>query len=65
MIYGFKKETEPLTTYEKEVLLPTILKGLETKVGKKNAITNMQMINGMKKFGYEKLSEPRIRKIIN
>jgi hypothetical protein len=65
MIYGFKVQTEPLTDYEKNILLPAIVKGLQTKVGKENAVTNSEMIKGLKKFGYEKLSEPRIRKIIN
>jgi hypothetical protein len=34
MIQGFEEETQPLTQYEEEVLLPVILKGLQKKVGK-------------------------------
>ena len=41
MIYGFKKETEPLNDYERDILLPAIVKGLQTKIGKHNAITNI------------------------
>jgi len=65
MIYGFKKETEQLSEYEQNVVLPVIVKGLQTKIGKENAITNTQMIKGLQKYGYKKISEPRIRKIIN
>ena len=65
MIYGFKEQTEPLTDYEKNILLPLIVAGLKTKIGKANAITNPKMIQALKSHGYDKISEPRIRKIIN
>ena len=65
MIYGFKKETEPLNDYERDILLPAIVKGLQTKIGKHNAITNIKMIKALNEHGYKSLSEPRIRKIIN
>tara|TARA_R100000951_G_scaffold116523_2_gene128779 strand:- start:1422 stop:1769 length:348 start_codon:yes stop_codon:yes gene_type:complete len=65
MIYGFKKETEPLNDYERDILLPAIVKGLQTKIGKHNAITNIKMIKALHVHGYKSLSEPRIRKIIN
>ena len=65
MIYGFKKETEPLNDYERDILLPAIVKGLQTKIGKHNAITNIKMIKALHGHGYKSLSEPRIRKIIN
>lgn len=65
MILGFEPETEPLTDYESTELLPAIIRGLETKVGKENAITNVKMIGGLRAHGYKGLSEVRIRKIIN
>ena len=65
MILGFEPQTEPLTEYEKSVLLPAIQKGLENKVGKENAITNHRMCKGLREHGYKQISEPRIRKIIN
>lgn len=65
MIYGFKKETDSLNEYELNTLLPAIVRGLQTKVGKQSAITNCKMIIALKKHGYNSLSEPRIRKIIN
>ena len=65
MILGFEHETEPLTEYESTTLLPAIIKGLENKVGKENAITNHRMIAGLRTHGYKGLSEVRIRKIIN
>lgn len=65
MLYGFEKQTEPLTDYERDVLLPVFVQGLKTKIGKEKAVTNPQMIKALKQAGYKKLSEPRVRKIIN
>lgn len=31
MIKGFSEETQPLTEYERKVILPIILEGLKTK----------------------------------
>ena len=63
MINGFAKETHELTDYEMSIL-PIIVSGLETKVGKENAITNIEMVKAMKGAGH-KLSPPRLRKIIH
>lgn len=65
MIKGFEEYTEPLTDYEKNTLLPVIVKGLSTKTDKDKAITNGKMVKALRDAGYAKLSEPRIRKIIN
>lgn len=65
MIYGFEKETQPLCEYDKNVLLPVIISGLKTKIGEKNAITNIKMIKALKQHGYHSLNEAKIRKIIN
>lgn len=59
MIQGFQTQTEPLTDYEQNILLPVICRGLVTKVGEAHAITR-----AMKGAGYQ-LTEARLRKIIN
>lgn len=65
MILGFEEQTVALTEYESTTLLPAIIKGLESKVGKENAITNHRMLAGLRAHGYKSLSEVRVRKIIN
>lgn len=44
MIKGFDQQTQPLSEYEENVLLPVILQGLKTKQGKKNAVTNRTIV---------------------
>jgi len=65
MINGFQEQTEPLTEYEETQLLPQIVRGLSLKVGKNNAVTNTAIVRGMKANLNLKVSEPRVRKIIN
>jgi len=65
MIAGFENQTEPLNDYERDVLLPVIVRGLQTKLGRKKAITNAQMVVALKNAGYHSVNQPRIRKIIN
>lgn len=63
MLIGFEEQTHPLTQQEKE-FVDIVIKGLASKIGKSNAITNpaiCQKINS--KYGV-KFTEPRIRKII-
>ncbi|MGV8135871.1 MAG: hypothetical protein AB2L20_11710 [Mangrovibacterium sp.] len=64
MLKGFKEETKPLNEYESNVLLPVIIQGLSTKVGKKKAVTNGYICKTLQGKGY-KLSEARVRKLIN
>lgn len=64
MLQGFDTQTEPLTEYERDTLLPVICRGLLTKVGEKMAITNVAITKAMKRAGYQ-LTEARLRKIIN
>jgi hypothetical protein len=64
MINGFEEETQPLTDYEKDTLLPIMVKGLSKKVGNELAITNKVMVSVMRTAGY-KISEARVRKLIN
>lgn len=64
MIKGFDQQTQPLSEYEENVLLPVILAGLKTKEGKKNAVTNRTIVMRLNIAGY-KIDEARCRKIIN
>lgn len=64
MLNGFEKQTEPLTDYESNVLLPLVIRGLKIRFGEKNAITNRKMTVVLRNQGYE-ISEARVRKIIN
>ena len=64
MITNFEKETHELTDYERNTLLPIIVKGLSTKVGKGEAITNKAICNAMETIGH-KLHDARLRKLIH
>lgn len=64
MIKGFEEQTQPLTDYERETLLPLIRLGLSTKIGKAKSIAGSEIIRKMNAAGY-KLDGPRLRKIIN
>ena len=63
MITNFEKETHELNDYEHDVLLPLLVKGLRTKVGKQNAVTNKQICKALKEQGY-KLNDARVRKLV-
>ena len=62
MILGFKKETEPLTDYEKETILPAIVALLKGRHGVRAAITSKRICSILEQY---QISEPRVRKIIN
>lgn len=64
MIQGFTTQTQPLSQYEQETLVPIVVRGLQTKVGKQNSITNKEICMALKERGY-KVDTPRLRKIIN
>ena len=66
-IIGFENITEPLTEYEINSLLPRVAEILSHCVGKKNAIRNKTICDRLKREGFDstKISEPRMRKIIN
>ena len=65
MITGFEEQTEPLTDQEREVFLPPIIKGLRVKVGKEKAVTNKDIVRGLKANCDIKIGEARVRKMIN
>lgn len=46
-----KNETRALSSYDLNVLLPILKKGLETKKGKANAVTGKQIIEGLRSHG--------------
>lgn len=48
MIKGFDQETQPLNDYEMGVLLPLLVRGLRTKIGRENAVTNKHIVNTLK-----------------
>lgn len=64
MIQGFEEYTRELDHYEKEKLLPAIISGMKTKIGKDRAITATEAIKLMKHHGF-KISGPRFRKIMH
>jgi len=63
MIQGFSEQTEPLTPYEQEILVPVLCRGLQSKVGKERAVTNKHIVACLK--GKYQIGEARVRKIIN
>ena len=65
MIQGFQEQTEPLTEYEEQTLLPQLVRGLRTKVGKAMSVTNKAIIDGMNRNLGLKITDARVRKLIN
>ena len=65
MINGFSEQTEPLTEYEEQTLLPQLVRGLQTKIGKAMSVTNKAIIDGMNRNLGLKISDARVRKLIN
>lgn len=63
MIKGFSEQTHELTDDEKNIIVPKMVRGLQTKIGKANTITNSKMIDGLIKSGHS-VTAPRIRKMI-
>lgn len=64
MITTFETQTKPLTEYEKDTLLPIMVRCLAKHIGKSCAISNAQMCEKMALYGYQ-IGEVRVRKIIN
>ena len=62
MITGFTKQTEPLTEYERETVLPAIVTLLKERKGCRAAITSKRICDILENY---RISEPRVRKIIN
>lgn len=64
MITTFETQTKPLNEYERETLLPIMVRCLANHIGKSCAISNAQMCEKMALYGYQ-IGEVRVRKIIN
>ena len=65
MITNFEELTAELTDYELNVIVPAMISGLITKIGKEKAVTNSQMQKGLSKCNFKiKTTAPRIRKMI-
>lgn len=62
-IIGFEEETHELTPGEL-LMIPAMMRGLKTKIGKKNSVKSHEMIKGMKEFGYI-LTGARVRKLVH
>ena len=60
---NYEALTHELTDDEKK-LLPLVVNGLKTKIGKSKAIKNKEMLAGLQQWTGRKVSEPRLRKII-
>lgn len=58
------KRSRSLSNYEVNVLLPILMKGLETKKGKENAVTNKQIVQSVRKHGL-KINDRSFIMIIN
>lgn len=59
-----KKRTHSMSNYEMNVLLPVLMKGLETKKGKANAVTGKHIIEGLRSHGL-KISRGSMNMLIN
>ena len=65
MITGFEEQTEPLTEIEMTVYLPSMIEGLRVKHGRDKAVTNKDIVRGLQVNRGIKISEARVRKMIN
>jgi hypothetical protein len=64
MITGFETETAQLSNHEAFTLLPIFTRCLKDHVGKSKAVTNAQIVKGMRACGHS-VNDARVRKIIN
>jgi hypothetical protein len=64
MVNGFQTQTEELNQYEKETLLPAVVRILHFVVGESNAITSKSLIADLKSKDL-RIDDARVRKIIN
>ena len=64
MIKGFDKQTETLSDYERNTLVPVMVRSLAGHIGKAAAITNKYICSRMRLCGYQ-ISDARVRKIVN
>lgn len=65
MITNFEELTEELTDHEKGVLLPIMVRGLKTKIGIENIISQQEACQKIEASTGHKISGVRWRKLIN
>ena len=59
-----EKTCRTLTTYDQNVLLPILMKGLEMKKGKENAVTGKGIVYALKNAGL-RIDERHVCRLIN
>ena len=59
-----KEKRRSLSSYEQNVLLPILMKSLKMKRGRINAVTNKQIVCGLKNHGL-RTNEKNLHKLIN
>ena len=65
MITNFEEITHELTDYEKNHILPLVVEGMKTKLGKNRAVKSGYIIETLRgKYGI-KLDGPRFRKVMH
>ncbi len=64
MLKGFEDITADITEKE-NALVPVMLKGFDRHIGKDQAITSKEIIEGINNYSGIKLNEARLRMIIN
>ena len=67
MLKGFEEQTTELTEYELKNIVPILIQGFYTKIGKEKAVTNSFICENVNQnFALKQpLTEPRVRKCIN
>ena len=63
MLKGFDEQTQQLTDYEEQTLLPVIIAGLRCKYGSDMAVTNKYIVGRLQPR--YKITDSRLRKVIN
>lgn len=63
MLKLFEDQTKPLTDYERDTLVPLIIKGLRAHQGKEQAITSKQICKALNDQGY-KINDVSLRKCV-
>ena len=67
MLKGFEEQTTELTEYELKNIVPILIQGFYTKIGKEKAVTNSFICENVNQnFALKQpLTEPRVMKCIN
>lgn len=64
MVNGFNIQTQELNEYEKNVLVPAMIRAFVLRVGEDKIITSTKAMRGLKDSGY-KINGARFRKCVN